>query len=712
MHQYRRWWMVGVVGLIVFGFFGLYVTGIPEVVVGIGDTEELIGVSSLGGLLHPPGFPLLRLMIFGLSQIFSPSLTNGHALAAALAAISLGLLWILGREALNLVSLPTSTGVKMVVPFMGVLIIGFSTSYWFYGQVLEFVQLHILLSACLSWAMVRLLRANLLTNRFGLCVGILLGIGIAHHHLYVLLLPALGYSLLYNWSVHRVSLWRLILIPVGTLIGFGGSYLTLFIGLNTWQWSWVLDGPHSWLGYILREDFRGMNAETGLMLQSYLSSISFPAIERNVLFALSEYLPYTIGYWGLGLMGIGGWWWMKSAEKPIRIWILLMLLPFVVPGIYLLIPQAFDSRAYHLALFLNERMYLSGIVSVFLLILGGVAAIYTSIEDLKWNSILRIGLIIMLLLGPVLMHGVRLWSSIRLDDYEVVHTFLEALSDTDLDFPLYCFEDLSCFGLLYMSTVQGIIDAQRLHVVTPQITHEGLAGQQLMYPDNPLRILAPWADQTINGEGAILIDHPERYDALFGLQSLVHAEPMDLGIYTSCSVEDVSSDQGYGWLQPLMRQVRPYALSYHQEYFAERLFMSADMLMKIGKPRRAAKLIGIGLTLSDTHAPLSRLAQQLPYYRVDQDLVTARLCPEGSEWMALATVCEEENQQDCHLRYALWAMLSEPNSVETRLFYATTLLTYGYDALAKREFEYALKLEPGNQAALDGLRQTADTKLE
>ena len=64
------------------------------------DSDELIGVSYVGGLLHPPGYPILRIVlyVFTNSLVWWPLVVRANMVAVLLGAlVNAGLYILLGK---------------------------------------------------------------------------------------------------------------------------------------------------------------------------------------------------------------------------------------------------------------------------------------------------------------------------------------------------------------------------------------------------------------------------------------------------------------------------------------------------------------------------------------------------------------------------------------------------------------------------------------
>lgn len=176
-----------------------------------GDASEFMTIAAVGGVAHPPGYPLFSLLV----RLAGPLLPGPPAFAAslvsaALAALALGLL----HDALR--RLTGSSSAALVAA--GAL--GFSEPFWRYATVSEVFALGALTAVLVLSVAVRVAlgaRGPLVQLLLGLAVAT----GIANHHTVVLLAPLAVSAFLQ--ALHRRPLLALrdtLLCAGGQAVGF------------------------------------------------------------------------------------------------------------------------------------------------------------------------------------------------------------------------------------------------------------------------------------------------------------------------------------------------------------------------------------------------------------------------------------------------------------------------------------------------------------
>ncbi len=167
------------IGLFFF-FLILYVHNLSRSVYG-GDVGDLLTASFVGGVAHPPGYPLFTLLGYILTRhtIFpTPAFAVG-LISAFSGAFGVVLFFLITKKL---------TG-KTLAPFIGALILGFSYLFWFYSEIAEvfalnsfFVLLLIYLYICYNEHPTQKIR-NIIFFTFGLAL--------TNHHTIIFLFPSL-----------------------------------------------------------------------------------------------------------------------------------------------------------------------------------------------------------------------------------------------------------------------------------------------------------------------------------------------------------------------------------------------------------------------------------------------------------------------------------------------------------------------------------------
>lgn len=214
-------------------FLGYAATGATTVQGG--DSGQFTLLSALGGIAHPPGYPLhtLLLMAFG-------ELPINPVLASALPSALLGALTV----SVLAIALRTSHGNGPAHAAAAAL--GCAPAFWHYSVVAEVFS-----GAALSFALVLLVATRISEGargwRWQLALGLAVASGVAHHHIIVFIAP------LAIWAFWRAGPRHVLACVAGLLPGFI-AYLTLMRSGGGWRWG----DPSDLAGVVdhfLRRDF-------------------------------------------------------------------------------------------------------------------------------------------------------------------------------------------------------------------------------------------------------------------------------------------------------------------------------------------------------------------------------------------------------------------------------------------------------------------------
>ncbi|MBI3960840.1 MAG: DUF2723 domain-containing protein [Chloroflexi bacterium] len=293
------------------------------------DGGDLLAAAVTNGVPHPTGYPLYILLLQGwikLLGLLAPASDiawRGNLFSAAAAAVSVGctvlVVWRLWSDSRTVYLAALLSGAAwMVAPLL-----------WGQALITEVYALHAAIFAGLAWL---LLRENFRHPHFyGLAVGALFGLGLAHHLTIGLLLPGLVY---WFWSDptrrgRRLSLW--LGLVVGILPGL------LLYGRLLWLTD--KNAPVYWGG---GDDFSSFWwLVSGAAYRRYLFAVPLPML----LSRLSGWAWTLTSQWtpiGLGLALAGLYRWDLSLPR-LRTLALLWALPV---SIYAIGYNTADSEVY------------------------------------------------------------------------------------------------------------------------------------------------------------------------------------------------------------------------------------------------------------------------------------------------------------------------------------------------------------------------------
>ena len=224
-------------------FFAIYVWSCGSSVQG-GDSGEFATISALGGVPHPPGYPLFVI----LSQISNMLVPVGSvAFKAALASAGAGAvaLVFVHRSVLRL----TSSDVAAVTAAAG---LGLSARFWQYSSVAEVFTL-----AAMSGAIICFVAVEISLGWRGRAVAVSLGVAmalsLAGHHSGAMLLPMVGYLLWWS-SNDRRELAKSTAIFLGVTATGLLPYLIFMGDGGVWRWGHT-ETLSGLVHHILRADY-------------------------------------------------------------------------------------------------------------------------------------------------------------------------------------------------------------------------------------------------------------------------------------------------------------------------------------------------------------------------------------------------------------------------------------------------------------------------
>ncbi len=232
----RRSWPVFVAFLLLYGL------GCARTVQG-GDAGEFMTLSALGGVAHPPGYPLFTLLLRVTGLLPVANVPWKASFASALLAA--GALTALHRALVLATDRP-------VAAWAGVLALGLSTPFWRYATVAEVFSGGALTAALLLLVATRIERGWRGPVASGV-LGLVVALGIANHHTVVLLWPLAVYAFVRSVPSWRAAPGCFTSCALAQLSGLL-PYLLLLRPGGGWRWGDTdrLDGL---VHHVLRADY-------------------------------------------------------------------------------------------------------------------------------------------------------------------------------------------------------------------------------------------------------------------------------------------------------------------------------------------------------------------------------------------------------------------------------------------------------------------------
>ncbi|HEY63886.1 MAG TPA: DUF2723 domain-containing protein [Caldilineae bacterium] len=266
---------IGVVSLI------LYVrTAAPSVVALFDDSLEFQLVLPTLGIAHPTGYPLYTLLgyLFTRWPLGSPAY-KANLFSAVAGAMAVGALYLAGRELSG----------RRLAAMIAALYVAVIPVWWSQTTVAEVYALHGLIQVLLVWVTLRW--AHGVGSLWP--VGLLLGLGLAHHRMILLLVPAVMW-----WSLARRPLLQMIRVAWRPTLRVAIAPLLLYLYLPIRGRAITsLDGTYrnDWSGFW---DWVTARSYTVFLAENPLD------VHRDAGFYL-DFVRDQLGYWGLGLALLG-----------------------------------------------------------------------------------------------------------------------------------------------------------------------------------------------------------------------------------------------------------------------------------------------------------------------------------------------------------------------------------------------------------------------
>jgi len=275
-----------------------------------GDVGDLVTAAVVGGVAHPPGYPLFTFLGFLVTRFSfaTPAFTVGilSALAGALAVMFFYLLVFQLTE-------------KRFLALLASFILSTTFLYWFYNEIAEVFALHHLFIIALF--LLAILYRQTKKRKFFLLLSLVLGLSFTNHQTMILFVPSILFLIVPTFLKEKHKL-KLFLSSIFCLLSSLLVYLYVPIASlhhPAINWDSVHD-MHSFLQLVLRKDYGTFQA--GLFAKPSITELVI--IVKNYFFTIFTQLtiPVTV------VSGIGA----VVLFKKDKILFLSFLLAFLLSG--------------------------------------------------------------------------------------------------------------------------------------------------------------------------------------------------------------------------------------------------------------------------------------------------------------------------------------------------------------------------------------------
>lgn len=255
-----------------------------------GDVGDLVTAAFVGGVAHPPGYPLFSLLGFILTR-FSSLFQQTPAFMAGLISIfssagSVVLFFLISKRLTK----------NSLVSLIGSLVLAFSYLFWFYAEIAEVFALNTFFAFLLMY--LALVYRETKKARYLYLLALFAGLSLTNHQTIIFVFPSLLY-LIYQplWEIIKKQKRTLLYCFLLGLLGFSVYLYIIFASLRHPIIDWAnITNVQSFIDFILRKrygTFQAGNFPTpppqvrAVILKYYfidiISQLTVPVIVLSIL---------------------------------------------------------------------------------------------------------------------------------------------------------------------------------------------------------------------------------------------------------------------------------------------------------------------------------------------------------------------------------------------------------------------------------------------
>ncbi|MBP9797557.1 DUF2723 domain-containing protein [Candidatus Woesebacteria bacterium] len=251
--------------MIVFLTYLLFFLFFQSISIYGGDAGDLVTAAYVGGAAHPPGYPLYSMLGYFFGHL--PLSTVAWRIGLLSSVFSAGTLFIVHKLVFRITT-------SQAAAVCTTLLLAGNYLIWLYGIVPEVFAMHIFLMTTLLYISVLFYFKP--SSKYLYMAALIYGLGISHHHLIILMLPASLYLAFSYWN--KLSAKNYIFIALSGIVGLlpylWVPYVAHKIPTVIWSNPTTLENMKK---LITRADYGTFNSgvQIGNQLQSRILQFSF-----------------------------------------------------------------------------------------------------------------------------------------------------------------------------------------------------------------------------------------------------------------------------------------------------------------------------------------------------------------------------------------------------------------------------------------------------
>ncbi len=449
-------------------FFMLYASTAPLTNVAYNNGDLFLVLAKNLGLANPPGYALYITLLHFIESLPLPLnfALKGHLLSAVLNSTSLFFITISSWRVIKYFQLNSRITKKftdihiLCISLLSSIMIGSNYIFWLYGSITNKISIITTIFAILIYILINISLYKIKDlNSWLIPMGILSGLLFSYHLSTWTLIPALGYILwkldLFKFTKNRGTVFYFF----GGLLGSIILIIILNIGINSLHSdvSWVYPSNLTKIVQtLIHSDFTGTPISAVNQSQTKILNIN------QMLINIPQYIKTLYNYLGLEmiLFIILGFIYLLRFKKFGYTIIIAFISVSIIYPLYVGIPIVeidFSNVINH---------YLFGFPIIAILITSGIWILFEKIYLLeklvpkKNNKIFKylfIYAVPLLLIWTQIDHIYAMYPKMNLKHFNFVNRFYSnVLTDLPQNSLIACFDDTSCFALMYSQEIEGV----------------------------------------------------------------------------------------------------------------------------------------------------------------------------------------------------------------------------------------------------------------